>query len=33
MWSKVKVLLRSAEVRTPEDLDQAIGLALAKAPQ
>lgn len=30
MWSKVKALLRSAEARTPEELDQAIGAALAK---
>jgi transposase len=30
MWSKVKALLRSAEARTPEELDKAIGAALAK---
>ncbi len=30
IWSKVKALLRSAEARTPEDLDQAIGSALTK---
>jgi transposase len=30
MWSKIKGLLRSAEARTPEELDQAIGSALAK---
>lgn len=30
MWSKVKASLRRAEARTPEDLDQAIGAALAK---
>lgn len=30
MWSKVKALLRSAEARTPADLVQAIGQALAK---
>ena len=30
MWSKVKSLLRSAEARTPADLVQAIGLALAQ---
>lgn len=29
MWSKVKSLLRSAEARTPADLVQAIGKALA----
>jgi transposase len=30
MWSKVKHTLRSAEARTPEDLQSAIGQALAK---
>ena len=30
MWSKVKSLLRSAEARTPEELDAAIGAALAQ---
>ena len=30
MWSKVKSLLRSAEARTPADLVQAIGQALAQ---
>jgi transposase len=30
MWSKIKGLLRSAEARTPEELDQAIGSALTK---
>jgi transposase len=30
MWSKVKNSLRSAEARTPEDLQSAIGQALAK---
>lgn len=30
MWSKVKALLRTAEARTPEELDQAITNALAK---
>ena len=30
MWSKVKSLLRSAEVRTPEQLVSAIGDAVAK---
>jgi transposase len=30
MWSKVKAHLRSAEARTPEALDQAIGAALTK---
>jgi transposase len=30
MWSKVKSLLRSAEARTPADLVQAIGHALAQ---
>ena len=30
MWSKVKNALRSAEARTPEDLQSAIGAALAK---
>jgi hypothetical protein len=30
MWSKVKSLLRSAEARTPTDLVQAIGQALAQ---
>lgn len=30
MWSKVKHLLRSAEARTPAELIQAIGEALAK---
>jgi transposase len=30
MWSKVKALLRTAEARTPEDLNHAIGRALAQ---
>jgi len=30
MWSKVKALLRTAEARTPADLVQAIGQALAR---
>lgn len=30
MWSKIKGLLRSAEARTPEELDEAIGSALSK---
>lgn len=30
MWSKIKALLRSAEARTPKELDAAIGNALAK---
>ncbi len=30
MWSKVKSLLRTAEARTPTDLVQAIGQALAQ---
>lgn len=30
MWSKVKSLLRTAEARTPADLVQAIGQALAQ---
>ena len=30
MWSKVKGLLRTAEARTPADLVQAIGQALAR---
>lgn len=30
MWSKIKALLRSAEARTPEQLDQAISLAFSK---
>jgi hypothetical protein len=30
MWSKVKNSLRSAEARTPESLQTAIGQALAK---
>lgn len=30
MWSKVKATLRATEARTPEELDQAIGDALAK---
>jgi transposase len=30
MWSKVKMLLRTAEARTPADLVEAIGQALAK---
>ena len=30
MWSKVKALLRTAEARTPGDLVQAIGQALAQ---
>jgi transposase len=30
MWSKIKSLLRSAEARTPEELDQAISQAFAK---
>ena len=30
MWSKLKAFLRSAEARTPEELDEAIGAALTK---
>jgi transposase len=30
MWSKIKALLRSAEARTPEELDQAMSLAFSK---
>jgi transposase len=30
MWSKIKALLRAAEARTPDDLDRAIGAALAQ---
>jgi transposase len=30
MWSKVKTLLRTAEARSPQELLQAIGAALAK---
>ena len=30
MWSKIKALLRSAEARTPEQLDQSISLAFSK---
>jgi len=30
MWSKIKALLRSAEARTSEQLDQAISLAFSK---
>lgn len=30
MWSKVKAALRATEARTPEELDHAIGGALAK---
>ena len=30
MWSKVKAVLRSAEVRNPEDLVAAVGAALAQ---
>lgn len=30
MWSKIKALLRTAEARTIEDLNQAIGRALAQ---
>lgn len=30
MWSKIKALLRSAEARTPEQLDAAITMAFAK---
>lgn len=30
MWSKIKALLRSAEARTPEELDQAISHAFSK---
>ena len=30
MWSKIKALLRSAEARTPEQLDQAITMAFSK---
>ena len=32
MWSKVKNYLRRAEVRTPEDLDDAIAAAQDKSP-
>jgi hypothetical protein len=30
MWSKIKALLRSAEARTSEDLDEAISHAFSK---
>ena len=30
MWSKIKALLRSAEARTPEELDAAISMAFEK---
>lgn len=30
MWSKIKASLRSAEARTPEELDQAISQAFSK---
>lgn len=30
MWSKIKGLLRSAEARTPEELDEAISMAFSK---
>ncbi len=30
MWSKIKALLRSAEARSPEQLDQAITMAFSK---
>jgi len=30
MWSKIKALLRSAEARTPEQLDEAISMAFSK---
>lgn len=30
MWSKIKGLLRSAEARTPEQLDEAISMAFSK---
>ena len=30
MWSKIKALLRNAEARTPEQLDQAISMAFSK---
>ena len=30
MWSKIKTLLRSAEARTPEELDRAISFAFSK---
>ena len=30
MWSKIKHLLRSAEARTPGELDEAISMALSK---
>jgi len=30
MWSKIKVLLRSAEARTPQELDEAISQAFSK---
>ncbi len=30
MWSKIKSVLRSAEARTPEQLDEAISLAFSK---
>lgn len=30
MWSKIKSLLRSAEARTPAELDKAISLAFSK---
>ena len=30
MWSKIKALLRSAEARTPQELDEAISQAFSK---
>ncbi|MBL9151742.1 MAG: transposase, partial [Verrucomicrobiales bacterium] len=33
MWSKVKSSLRSAEARTPDELDKAIAAALEKVTQ
>lgn len=30
MWSKIKGLLRSAEARTPEELDEAISMAFSR---
>jgi hypothetical protein len=30
MWSKIKALLRGAEARTTEELDQAISMAFSK---
>lgn len=30
MWSKIKSLLRSAEARNPEELDEAISMAFSK---